>query len=63
MIYLKKAEEKEVKKREKEQITIRLNEEFKHQLQTEADRRGESLNGLIIIMLHKAWDLINQDRF
>lgn len=52
-----------MKKREKEQITIRLNEEFKHQLQTEADRRGESLNGLIIIMLHKAWDLINQDRF
>ena len=39
----------EVKGIEREQITIRLPAELKEKLQQEADRRGDSLNGLIVI--------------
>lgn len=35
----------------KDQLTLRLPAELKWQLQREADRRGMSLNGLIIILL------------
>lgn len=45
---------------EREQTTIRLPVELKEKLQQEADKRGESLNGLIILMINKAWKLINQ---
>ncbi len=45
---------------EKEQTTIRLPAELKEKIQKEADRRGESFNGLVMIMLNEAWKLINQ---
>lgn len=54
MIYLKKAEEKEVKKREKEQITIRLPVELKEKLQQEAAEFGMSFNGYLLWLIDKA---------
>ncbi len=51
----------EVKGIEREQITIRLPAELKEKLQQEADRRGDSLNGLIVMMLDKACKVIHQD--
>ncbi len=45
---------------EREQTTIRLPCALKEQLQREADKRGDSFNGLIMIMLNKAWELIGQ---
>ena len=49
-------------RQEREQTTIRLPTELKEELQREADRRGDSLNGFIIMLLGKAWELIQQDR-
>ena len=49
-------------KSEREQTTIRLPVELKEALQQEADRRGDSLNGFIVILLEKAWELIRQDQ-
>lgn len=45
---------------EREQTTIRLPSELKEQLQQEADRRGDSLNGLIMILLNAGWKLMLQ---
>ena len=50
-------------RQEREQTTIRLPTELKEELQREADRRGDSLNGFIIMLLGKAWELIQQDRW
>lgn len=44
----------------REQATIRLPADLKDRIQREADRRGESFNGMIMIMLNEAMDLINQ---
>jgi predicted DNA-binding protein len=38
---------------EKEQTTIRLPEELKERLQSEADRKGYTLKDLIVFILHK----------
>lgn len=43
---------------DREQTTIRLPAELKEKLQQEADKRGESLNGLIVMMLNIAWKII-----
>lgn len=43
-----------------EQTTIRLPVKLKSEIQQEADRRGESFNGIIMIMLNRALELINQ---
>lgn len=43
----------------REQTTIRLPAELKMQIQQEADGRGESLNGMLMIMLNKAWELMS----
>lgn len=45
---------------EREQTTIRLPAELKIKLQQEADKRGESFNGLLLIMINKAWELMRQ---
>ena len=37
----------------REQTTIRLPAELKKQLQQEADRRGISLNALVLILINK----------
>ena len=42
----------------KEQTTIRLPAELKEQLQQEADRRGDSFNGLLLILLDAGWELM-----
>ena len=42
----------------KEQTTIRLPAELKEQLQQEADRRGNSFNGLLLILLDAGWELM-----
>lgn len=47
---------------EREQTTVRLPSELKRQIQREADERGESFNGMIVIMLNKAWSIMRQDR-
>lgn len=47
-------------KPEREQTTIRLPAELKERLQREADRRGDSFNGLVVMMLNMAWELIHQ---
>lgn len=46
----------------KEQTTIRLPKELKEEIQREADRRGDSFNGLIMIMLNKSLEIIRQDQ-
>ena len=48
---------------EREQTTIRLPAELKEQLQQEADKRGDSLNGLVVMMLNRAWKLMTQNQF
>ena len=53
---------KKEKKSEREQTTIRLPVELKEALQREAGRRGDSLNGFIVMLLGKAWELICQDQ-
>lgn len=50
-------------KTEREQTTIRLPAELKEKLQQEADRRGDSFNGLMVLMLNKAWELMCQGEF
>ena len=45
---------------QREQTTIRLPAELKEQLQREADKRGDSFNGLLNMMIFKAWELIRQ---
>lgn len=47
---------------EREQTTIRLPAELKEKIQQEADRRGESFNGFIMIMINKALELIDQSQ-
>ena len=49
-------------KQEREQTTIRLPSDLKRQIQREADERGESFNGMTVIMLNKAWSIMRQDR-
>mgnify|MGYP001039306828 FL=1 len=49
-------------KTEREQTTIRLPVELKKKLQQEADRRGDSLNGLIVMMLNREWKLMCQEQ-
>ena len=44
----------------REQTTIRLPAELKEQLQQEADRRGDSFNGLMMILLNAGWELMLQ---
>lgn len=44
----------------KEQTTIRLPIELKEELQREAQRRGESFNGLINLLLYKAIKLMRR---
>lgn len=39
------------------QTTIRLPAELREELQREADRRGESLNGFVIQCLHMALNI------
>ena len=48
---------------EKEQTTIRLPVDLKERLQQQADKRGDSLNGLIVMMLNKALKLMIQNQF
>ena len=45
-------------KEAREQTTIRLPSGLKERIQHEADKRGDSFNGLIVMMLNKAWELI-----
>lgn len=45
---------------EREQVTIRLPKEMKEEIQREADRRGDSFNGLIMVMVNKSLELIRQ---
>lgn len=45
---------------EREQTTIRLPTELKEQLQKEADKRNQSFNGLINLLLAKGIERINQ---
>lgn len=47
---------------EREQTTIRLPAELLDELRQEADQRGDSLNGLIVMMINKAWKLMRQDQ-
>lgn len=45
----------------REQTTIRLPVDLKKKLQQEADKRGESFNGIITILLNNAVNVIHPD--
>ncbi|MEG0693484.1 MAG: ribbon-helix-helix protein, CopG family [Oscillospiraceae bacterium] len=45
---------------EKEQTTIRLPAELKAALEEEAARRGDSFNGLLMILINAGWKLMRQ---
>ena len=44
----------------REQTTIRLPAELLEQLKREADKRGDSFNGLLMILLNAGWKLMLQ---
>lgn len=46
----------------REQTTIRLPAELKEQIQRKADERGDSLNGLLMILINAGWKLMRQDQ-
>ena len=52
---------KEVRKIEREQTTIRLPKDLKEKIQREADKRGDSFNGFVIVLLNKALKSIYQE--
>ena len=47
----------------KEQTTIRLPAELKQRLQQTADRRGDSFNGLVVMLLNKSLELMSKGKF
>ena len=50
----------ESRKLEREQITIRLPKEMKEEIHRQANRRGDSFNGVVMVMLNKALELMHQ---
>lgn len=45
---------------EREQTTIRIPAELKEQLQQEADKRGDSFNGFVVLIVNEGMKLIHQ---
>ena len=46
----------------REQTTIRLPKKLMDSLRKEADKRGESLNGLLVILINAGLELIHQGK-
>ncbi len=47
---------------EKEQTTIRLPAELKKQIEEVAVKRGDSFNGLLMILINAGWQIMRQGR-